>query len=144
MGISGQDALSIRTSQKTPFLNSDPLTHWNGPENIAQVRIDDESCWALFDNGSKINAVTPEFVKAYSLDVSPLSDLVDSTLSMNGFGRLFSWPLGYVIIWVQVKGVWGYDEDQVSMVLLDPTDLGSWVPVILDTLTIIKIINMIK
>ena len=83
---------SIETSWKTPFLNPDPLTCWCGPENIAWVRIDDESSWALLDNGSTINTVTPQVVKACSLDVGPLSDLVSGTVRMNGLGRLFPWP----------------------------------------------------
>ena len=68
--IPGQDYMSIKTSQKTPFLNPDPITHWIGPKNIALVRIDDESSSALLDNGSTINAETPEFVQAHSLDQS--------------------------------------------------------------------------
>ena len=40
-------SLRIKTSWKAPFLNPDPLTHWSGPENIAWVKIDDESSWAL-------------------------------------------------------------------------------------------------
>ena len=52
--------MSIRTSQKIPFLNPDPLTCWCGTENIAHIRINDESCWALLYNGSMVNAVTPE------------------------------------------------------------------------------------
>ena len=101
---------------KTPFLNQDLLAHMSGPENIAWVRVDGESSWALLDNGSTINAVTPEFVKACSLDVGPLSNLVNGTLSVNSFGRLFSQPLGYVIMKIQVEGVWGYDEDQVTLI----------------------------
>ena len=77
-------------SQKAPFLNPDPLTYWSGPENIAWVKISDEGSWILLDSGSTINAVTPEFIKAHSLDVSPLSELVDGTLKINGFGGLFS------------------------------------------------------
>ena len=65
-------------------------THWSGSENKAQVRINDESCWALLDNGSMVNAVTPELVEACSLDVSLLSDLVNGTVSMTSFGRLFA------------------------------------------------------
>ena len=76
--------------QKAPFLNSDPLTWWSGPEYIAWVKINCEGSWGLSDSSSTINAVTPEFVKACSLDVSPLSDLVDGTLKINGFGGLFS------------------------------------------------------
>ena len=85
-------------SQKPLFFNLDPLTHWSGPENIDQVRIDDESSWALLDSGSTINAVTPEFSETCHLDVGPLSNLVHGTLGINGFGKVFSQPLGYVII----------------------------------------------
>ena len=63
--------------------------------------------------------MTPEFTKACSLDMGPLSNLVDGTFKINGFGGLFSQPLGYVIIRVQLEGVKGYNEDQVALVMLD-------------------------
>ena len=63
---------------------------------------------------------------------------------MNGFGGLFSQPLGYIVIRVQVEGVRGYNEEQVALVIPDPTDFGSWVPVTLGTPTINWIINLIK
>ena len=88
--------------------------------------------------------MTPEFVKACSLDVGPLSNLVDGTLRINGFGGLFSRPLGYVIIRVQVEGVRGYDKDQVALGITDLTAFGSRVPVTLGTPTINQIMNMIK
>ena len=69
--------------------------------------------------------MTPEFVKARSWDVGPLSNLVDGILKINGFGGLFSEPLGYVIIRVQVEGVKGYNEDQVALVVPDQTTFGS-------------------
>ena len=58
------NSLSVKTLQKAPFLNPDPLTDWSGSENIAQVRINDRHCWVLWENGSTINAVPPEFVEA--------------------------------------------------------------------------------
>ena len=134
--------MSIRTSQKTPFLNPDPFTHWNEPENIALVRVDGEISWVLLDNGSTINALTPEFVKAHFLDVGPFSDLVDGTLSVNGFGGLFYQP--YVIVRVQVEGVWHYNNDQVALVIPDLTKFGSRVPVTLGSSTINQIINVIR
>ena len=103
-------------SQKVPFLSPNTLTWCSGPKNIAWVRIDGDSSWVLLDSGLTINAVTPEFVEAHSLDVDPLSDLANSTLGINGFRGVFSWPLGYVIIRVQVEGVWGYNEDQMALV----------------------------
>ena len=86
----------------------------------------------------------PEFVGVGSLDVGPLSDLTNGTLGINGFGGVFYQPLGYIIIRVQVEGVWGYDEDQVALVRPDSTGFGSQVPVILGTPTINQIINVIK
>ena len=91
--------------KEAPFLNLDPLTCWSGPKNIAWVRINDESSWALQDNGSTINAVTPDFTKACSLDIGPLSDLVNGMVGINGFEGLFSHSLGYIIVRFQVKGV---------------------------------------
>ena len=90
------------------------------------------------DSGSTINVVTPDFVEVHSL-----SDLADGTLGINDFGGVFSWPLGYVIIRVQVGGVQGYDEDQVALVIPDSTVFGSQVLVTLGTPTINQIINMI-
>ena len=43
-----------------------------------------------------------------------------------------------------MEGVWGSDKDQVALVIPDPTNFGSQVPVILGTLTIYWIINVIK
>ena len=79
-----------KMSQKDAFLNPDPFTYWTGPKNIAQVKIDDEGSWALLDSVFTINAVTLEFIKAHSLDVGPLSDLVDGTLKINGFVGFYS------------------------------------------------------
>ena len=114
--------MSLRRSWKVPFLNPNPLTHWRGPENIAQIRIDDESSWALLDSGSTSSAVIPKFIEAHSLDVSPLSNLVNGMLGINGFGGLFSQPLVYIIIRVLVGG---YNEDQVALVIPDSTTFGS-------------------
>ena len=58
------------------------------------------------------------------LGFSLLSSLFDGTLSVNGFSGLFSRSLGYIIIRVQVEGVWGCDEYQVALVVPDPWDPG--------------------
>ena len=83
-------------------------------------------------------------MEAHPLDVGLLSNLVEGTLSVNGFGGLFSWSLGYIIIWFQVKGVQSYDEDQEVLVVPDLTDFGSWVLVTLGTPTISQIIHVVK
>ena len=106
-------------------MKSDPLTQWTGPENLAQVKTDGESSWGLLDSGLIINVVTPWFIEACSLDIGPLNDLVNGTLGINGFRVVFSQPLGYIIIRVQVEGIWGYDEDQVALLVPDSTIFGS-------------------
>ena len=53
---------SIKMSQKAPFLNQALLMHWSGPENIAQIKIDNEGSWALLDSGATINTGTLEFI----------------------------------------------------------------------------------
>ena len=88
---------------KSFLLEPNPLNQWSKLESISRVWIHGEDSWALLDSGSTINAVTPEFVDVHSLDVGPLSDLSDGTLGINGFGRVFSWPLRYAVIRVQVE-----------------------------------------
>ena len=45
-------------------------------------------------------------------------------------------PLGYVIIQVQVDGVWGYDEDQIALIIPGHSNFAMRVPIILGTPTI--------
>ena len=41
--------------------------------------------------------------------------------------------MGYIVTWVQVDGVQGYDEDQITLMILDLSNFAAWVPVILGT-----------
>ena len=52
--------------------------------------------------------------------------------------------MGYAVIWVQVDGVQGYDEDQIALVILDLSNFVARVPFILGTPIISHIINMLK
>ena len=90
----------------------------------------------LLDNGCQVNTVSPEFVEAHTLKVGLMSDLVK--------GRMCTHPLDYVIIGVQVDGVGGYKKDQITLVIPDLSKFTSRVPVTLGTLTIRRVINVIK
>ena len=48
------------------------------------------------------------------------------------------------MIWVQVDGVQGYDEDQIALVILDHSNFVAQIPVILGTPTIGQVINVMK
>ena len=49
-----------------------------------------------------------------------------------------------MVIWVQVDGVWGYDEDQIALVIPDFSNFATRVPIILGTPTIGQVINVMK
>ena len=53
-------------------------------------------------------------------------------------------PLGYIIIWIQVDWVQGYEEDQISLIIPDLSNFAAQIPVILGTLTIGQVVNMMK
>ena len=84
------------------------------------------------------------FVENHSLDVGPLSHLVGRQVTCVGLGNTLTWPMGSVIIWVQVDGVQGYDEDQIALVIPDLSNFAVQVTMILGTSTISHIINVVK
>ena len=69
---------------------------------------------ALLDNGAEINTIMPNYITDHSLQIGPIADLLGATVACVGLGNAYMRPLGYIIIWVQVDGVQGYDEDQNS------------------------------
>ena len=91
---------------------------------------------ALLDNRVQVNTVTPKYVKEYSLPVGLITDLMGSKVTCIGLGNAYTRPLGYVIIWIQVDRVQGYDEDQIALIIPDFSNFAMRVPVILGTPTI--------
>ena len=134
----------MKSSLQTPFLNPDPFQHWYGIENVAKVKINGESCMALLDNGAQVNTITPRYVREHSLQVGPITDLMGSKVACIGLGNAYTRPLGYVVIWVQVDRVWGYDEDQIALIIQDYSNFATRVPIILGTSTIGRVVNMMR
>ena len=99
---------------------------------------------ALLDNGAQVNTILPKYVSNHSLQVGPVTDLMGSKVTCMGLGNAYTRPLGYVVIQVQVDGVWGYDEDQIALVILDFSNFVAQIPVILGTPTIGQVINVMK
>ena len=99
---------------------------------------------ALLDNGVQINAIMPKYVSDHSLQMGWITDLLGAKIICVGLGNAYTRPLGYVIIQVQVDGVWGYDKDQIALVIPDLSNFVARIPVILGTPTISHIINVMK
>ena len=98
---------------------------------------------AIADSGSQVNTITPALVQQYGFPVLPLEDLVDYPVNLMGLGGMRTSPLGFVILRIQVRGVTGYDEDAVFLVVPDESDLGWRVPLVMGTCTISRLINVI-
>ena len=105
-------------------------------ENVAKVKINGEGCMALLDNGAQVNTIMMRYVKEHSLPVGPITDLMGSKATCVGLGNTYIKPLGYMIIWVQVDRVQGYDEDQIALIIPDFSNYTVRVPAILGTPTI--------
>ena len=83
---------------------------------------------ALLDNGTQVNTIIPRYVRDHSLQVGPITDLMGSKVACVGLGNFYTRLLGYVVIWIQIEGVWGYDEDQIALVIPDFSNFAARVP----------------
>ena len=59
-----------------------------------------------------------------------------SKVACMGLGNAYTRLLGYIMIWVQVDRVWGYDKDQIALAIPDFSNFAAQIPVILGTPTI--------
>ena len=134
----------MKATLQSPFLNLDTFQQWYGIENVAKVKINGESCMALLDNGAQVNTILPRYVSEHSLQMGPITDLMGSKVTCVGLGNAYTRPLGYIVIWVQVDGVWGYNEDQIDLVIPNFSNFATRVPVILGTPTIGQVVNVMR
>ena len=100
----------------------------------------------LIDSAARMNIFTPEFVKARGLVAGSIQDLNNHTrrIPINGAGGKRTEPLGYVMIRVQIPYAPSYDEDQVALIIEDPSLFSQWCPVILGTPTIFRAVQVMK
>ena len=76
--------------------------------------------------------------------MGPITDLMGSKVTCVGLGNAYTRPLGYMVIRVQVDGVWGYDEDQIALIIPDYSNFATRVPIILGTPTIGRVVNLMR
>ena len=88
---------------------------------------------ALLDNGAQINTITPKYVSDQSLQMGPIINLLGAKATCVGLDNAYMWPLGYVIIQVQVDRVQGYDGDQIDLVILNLSNFVAQILIILGT-----------
>ena len=120
-----------------------PTSHWIGPETLVELTMEGRNFNALADSGSQVNTITPTLVQQYGFPVLPLEDM-DYPLNCLGLGGKRTSPLGFLILRIQVRGIAGYDEDTVFLVVPDESDFGWRVPLVVGTCTIGRMINIIQ
>ena len=99
---------------------------------------------ALADSGSQVNTVMPGYVCQHEFPGLPLRDLVDHPLNLVGLGGTRTHPLGFVILRVQVNEITSYHEEVVFLVVPDESEFSWYVPIVIGTCTLGRIVNVIK
>ena len=56
----------------------------------------------------------PKYISDHSLQMGTITNLLGAKVACVGLGNAYMRPLGYIIIWVHVDGVQGYDEESDS------------------------------
>ena len=111
---------------------------------LVELTVEGRDFNTLADSGSQVNMITPALVQRYGFPILPLEDLMDYPLNLVGLGGKRTSPLGFVILCMQVRGIAGYDEDAVFLVVPDESNFGWRVPLIVGTCTIGRMINVIR
>ena len=127
-------------------MNPDAFHRFIGPKNLGQALIDDELTTCLLDNGAQLNFVTPSFAQERGMDVMSMDCLAQEIGGqippVKGIGSILVESVGFILMNVKVSCVWGYDEDQVAIVMDDP-DMSEC-PVILGTPTLYHVMEVIR
>ena len=98
----------------------------------------------LLDMGANVNMITPECMVALGLQMGPLTDLCEGGITINQPFNYEGRPIGYVIMNVQIEGISGYNEDQVTLVACSSAEFAHHVPIILGTPTMDRAIKTLK
>ena len=98
----------------------------------------------LLDMGANVNMITPESMVALGLQMGPLTDLHEGGITINQPFNYEGRPIGYVIMNVQIEGISGYNEDQVTLVACSSAEFAHHIPIILGTPTMNRAIKTLK
>ena len=126
------------------MFNEDARSHWLGRDNVGYAMIEGKRMPVLLDMGANVNMITPECMVALGLQMGPLMDLCEGGITINQPFNYEGRPIGYVIMSVQIKGISGYNEDQVTLMAHSSAEFAHHVPIILGTPTIDRAIKTLK
>ena len=93
------------------MLNEDAKSHWLGRDNVGYATIKGNQMLVLLDSGANVNMITPECVVPLGLQIGPSTDLHEGDITVDQPFNYERWPIGYVIMRVQIERISGYDKD---------------------------------
>ena len=117
------------------MLNEDARSHWLGRDNMGYATTEGKQMPVLLDMGANVNMITPECMMALGLQMGPLMDLHGGGITIDQPFNYKGRPIGYVIMSVQIEGISGYNEDQVTLVAHSSAEFAHHIPIILGTPT---------
>ena len=136
----------MKRARNVPCLNPDPFTCLIGPKKWGEALIDDKLTTCLLDNGAQLNFVTPKYSVKRGFQIFTLERLAQEIGGelppIRGIGGIKVKPMGFVIMNVRIPCIKGYNEDQIAIVLDDPSMKEC--PVILGTPILYRAVQVIK
>ena len=106
-----------------------------------------DGCWkrVLINSGAWCNAVSLEYAKVCKMRVGLVHELATSPeeIPIQGISGNTA-ALGYIVINVQIGGIYSYSKEQVTLAIEDISSLGMRVPVILGMPTIHQLYHQMK
>ena len=132
--------------KRAPYLNPDAFHRFIGPKNLGKVLVDDELVTCLLDNRAQLNFIMPTYAQEWGMDIMSLDYLAEeiggAIPHISSIAGISVEPVGFIMMDVKVPGIAGYDEDQIAIVMDNPS-MTEWL-VILGTPTIYRVMEVIK
>ena len=120
------------------YINPDPLYHLVGPANEIESIVEGVKVGTLVDLGAQCSSITLEMVQKLGLELKGLE-----TLKLTGWGGVEAPYLRYTECKLQIPGIKSFEED-VLMLVMNDTEYGSRIPMLLGTLHIKMILEQVS
>ena len=125
---------------KPQYYNPDPVARMFGRANEATVEVNGVPTTCLVDTGATVTIVNAEFCANLGLEVHS----IDGLISVSATGGANIPYLGYAVATLEFPNIPSYSEEVVMLVISDPTDYASRVPLQIGTRVIAAVTETLK
>ena len=136
-GIGKKSTKKSKLPTKPQYYNPDPVVRMFGRANEATVEVP-TTC--LVDTGATVTIVNAEFCANLGLEVHS----IDGLISVSATGGANIPYLGYAVATLEFPNIPIYSEEVVMLVISDPTDYASRVPLQIGTRVIAAVTETLK